>query len=387
MGCYENREMRRLRTGFFLMAAVVFVTGLLLLMAEQGACQASFERAIYELYGEDRSAELLAFVGHRSDRNLWLFAGCTAACFAAYFFFMTEILSKICGEIRRFSLCLEQMTAGRPVSLAEWKEGILAALSNQAELLYLRNGHMVELVQKEKEAVCRFTENMVHQMKTPLTALRLDLDLMEAKLSGKGASQTAVLKKLEDCQVQCDKLQESVDEFLTASRFSAGKLRLVLTPAKMKDIVEGALRELATVLEKRKIYVRLSEESELSIYCDCNWMRAAVANVLKNSAEAMAAGGTIEICCRSEGQWIFLELTDEGGGLSEETGRHLFERFYTGRQGEGGTGLGLAIAREVVEASHGTIEAIPVSGRPGRRDGTKFLMRFRILSGPEAYVG
>ncbi len=394
MGCYENKEMRRLRTGFFLAAAVVLAGGIWILLAERASWQARFTGAVRELYGELQAEELLVLAGQGSYGNAWLFSGLAAAVFAAYFFYMTGALSGICREIRRFSLCLEQMTAGRTVSLAEWKEGILAALSNQAELLYLRNGHMVELVQQEKETVCRFTENMVHQMKTPLTAMRLDLDLMETKLSGGQEPwsreagrqiRDSFLKKLEDCQEQCGRLQENVDEFLVASRLAAGKMKLVLKPARAEDIVAGALGELAPVLEKRGIRVQVFSESEQPLYCDSGWMRAAIANILKNSAESMEEGGIIEIRHRVEGKRNILELTDEGGGISEDAGRHLFERFYTGRQGSGGTGLGLAIAREVVEACHGTIDAFSVSGEGKRKDGTRFRMKFRILSGPETY--
>ncbi len=409
MGCYENKEMRRLRTGFFLTAAAVLAGGSLLLLAERSVWQARFAGAFRELYGEFQTEELLALAGRGSYGNLWLFLGLAAAVFAAYFFYMTGALSGICRELRRFSLCLEQMTAGRAVSLAEWKEGILAALSNQAELLYLRNGHMTGLMQQEKEDICRFTENLIHQMKTPLTALRLDLDLMEAKLSGRQESRgeeagrrirDSFIKKLADCQVQCGRLQENVDEFLAAGRLAAGKMKLVLKAARMEDIVRGALEEVAPVLEKRGICVSFSSESAQHLYCDYNWLKAAVANVLKNSAESMGAGeaeemkaagaageagGRIEIRHWDAGKWKYLEITDEGGGVSEEAGRHLFERFYSGRQGKGGTGLGLAIAREVVEACHGTICVSSVSGRGGRRDGTRFRMKFRLLSGPEAY--
>ena len=128
MECYKNEEMKRLRTGFLLMAAAVFIGGSLLILAERGACQASFERAANALYGESRAVELLALAGQRSYGRVWLFAGLTAALFAAGFFFMTRGLTRICRELGHFSLCLEQMTAGRAVSLAEWKEGILASL-------------------------------------------------------------------------------------------------------------------------------------------------------------------------------------------------------------------------------------------------------------------
>lgn len=392
MGCYENKEMKRFRTGFFLMAAVVLAGGAAVILMERFFETARFVEAARTLYGVDRAEELLAFAGQRDYRSVWSFSILAGAAFAAYFFYMTGGLSKICGTIRRYSLCLEQMTAGKTVNLAEWKEGILAALSNQTELLYLRNQRMVELVQEEKETICQFTENMVHQMKTPLTAIRLDVDLMESKLSGGrmqeiGKGQEALLKKLEDCSFQCDRLQENVNEFLAASRLAAGQMKLLLKPARVEDIVEGACRTLAPVLERNNVHVNFSSESGLPLYCDFSWMREAIGNIMKNSAESMEGGGAIEIRHWDEEKWKYVELSDEGGGISEEAVRHIFERFYTGRQRSGGTGLGLNIAKEVVEACHGTIEAIPVSRWNGRKDGTCFLMKFRILEGPEAYEG
>ncbi|MCI8465563.1 MAG: HAMP domain-containing histidine kinase [Lachnospiraceae bacterium] len=377
MECYENREMRQIRTGFFLMAAVMFAGGLAVAFVERAVQEARFTKALIGIYGELQAEELLAVAGKSGYGGVWLFSLIAMAAFLSCFFYMTGKLSGICREIRRFSLCLEQMTAGRAVSLAEWKEGVLAALSNQAELLYLRNRHMTKVVQEEKEELCRFMENMAHQMKTPLTAIRLDLDLMEIGIGFQ--------KKLEDCSRQCDRLQESVQEFLSAGRLAAGRLKLILRPARVEDILEGACTELAPVLEKRGIHVKVASESELPLFCDYNWMKEAVLNLLKNSAESMDEGGAIEIRHWDERGWKCLEFLDESGGISGEESRHMFERFYTGRQEKGGTGLGLSIAKEVVEASHGSISVSSAAGGKGRKAGARFLMKFRILDGPEAY--
>ena len=126
---------------------------------------------------------------------------------------------------------------------------------------------MIALVQEEKEKICRFMENMVHQMKTPMTALCLDLDLLEGKLEG----QEAALGKIQNCQEQCTRLKDTIDEFLLSSRFSAGKVAVIPAPADIDVMVEGVRKELSSLLEKRKISVSYDSQSRKPLFCDSGW--------------------------------------------------------------------------------------------------------------------
>ncbi len=366
-------------------------------MAAAGICMSSvwlgqrlYEARLLDLLGQTREAaivrDLAAGCGGRAAD--FLLPAAVPVLLAVFFRYLYRRSSRLLEDMRSLGLQMEQMVAGKETALARWEDGPLAALSNQAELLYKRNSHMVELVQREKEQLCHFVENMVHQMKTPLTSLWLNLDLMEEKLSSEELPEKfkeAMEKKLEDCSGQCRILKEKTADFLQAGQLSAGQVRMLAAPADLDALTAQAAEELRPVLEKRKILVETGSASRVPLYCDSGWMKAAISNVIKNSAEAMEQGGKIRIRHWDADGWKYLELRDEGGGFSEEEAGRLFERFYTGKGREGGSGLGLHIAREVVEANHGRLTAQPVPEEEDMGEGARFLMKFRILSGAEAY--
>ncbi len=340
--------------------------------------------------GEVSAVKSIAAGGGFSFLDLWPVLA-ALLLLLAFFLYLRRQLSGIAWEAESLGLRMEQMVAGTRTEMARWEDGLFSALSNQAELLYKRNCHLVELVQGEKEQLCQFTENMIHQMKTPLTALCLDLDLMEERLAFQEELprdfRAQMEKKLADCQAQCSALRGKTEDFLAAGRLSAGKVTMAPAKADLDALTRQALEGLKPLLQKRGIRVEHDSSSQIPLYCDSGWMRAAISNVIKNSAEAMEPGGRLRIRHWDRDGWKFLEIRDEGGGFAPGEAEHLFERFYTGKSREGGSGLGLNIAKEVVEASHGTLLAQPVPEEDGMGEGARFLMRFRLLSGAEAYAG
>ncbi len=99
-------------------------------------------------------------------------------------------------------------------------------------------------------------------------------------------------------------------------------------------------------------------------------IREALTNLIFNSVDALPAGGSIVIGCRTEGGESILEVTDDGIGMNEEVRSRMFEPFYT-TKGQGGTGLGLAMVYGIVSRHRGTVE---VDTAPG--EGTTIRMRF-----------
>ncbi len=378
---YGDREIRRLKAGYVLFAGLFTAVFTGSLFWERYVCMRRVGKALETLYGT-RDRVMFSSLTAGTDLTVPLVSIlCFLLLLMISYFYITGCISGFVKELKALSLSMEQIMAGKRPALDRWKEGILSSFANQAELLCRRNSHMIAMVREEKEAINKFTENLVHQMKTPLTALRLNLDLLETKLDPLPEKAAA---RFADCQEQCSRLKRNIDELLTSSRLASGKLAFLPAPANMEFLVESVKEELAPILEEKRIKLEFKKESSRPLYCDSGWMKTALSNLVKNSAEAME-DGTISVRYFEEDPWLLLELTDEGGGVSPEEAPHLFERFYTGKEETGGTGLGLSIAKEVVEAAHGTVCAMPVPGKAGRPAGTCFLLRFRILSGAEAY--
>lgn len=381
MSCYGNKEIKYLGRVYWVMAASLTAGTAALVLFVRHVCQRRIMEAVEQAFSAQEQSVLRSLLQEPDPAQVWIPVCAAGAVFLLFFLYMTRSLSGIYETVGKLSLGLEQMIAGRRTNLSEWKEGIVSSLSNQAELLCRRNAHLIDLMQEEKERLFRFVENMVHQMKTPLTALQLDLDLMDMQLEPlREAGGNGLDRKLQDCMAQCGKLKAHVEEFMTDSQVSSGTLHFLSSPADVEGMLESVGNGLSVLLEARQIRLSIRSESKIPLYCDSGWMKAAFSNLIKNSIESMKQGGTIAVRHWDEGCWKYVVITDEGGGISEETAAHMFERFYTGKEREGGTGIGLHAAKEIIESCHGSIEAQPYG------KGTRFQIRFRILDGPETYA-
>ena len=267
MGEGKYREEKALERGFLLLAVLVMGAWVLALWLSFRSERNRILDVLTTLYGRTDAARFSALLDGTAHNRIWLLGLFPMGALLGFYHYGKKWMLRLEKEISRFSFCLEQLTAGKDVALAQWKEGLLSSLSNQVELLYRRNCHMIALVQEEKEKICRFMENMVHQMKTPMTALCLDLDLLEGKLEG----QEAALGKIQNCQEQCTRLKDTIDEFLLSSRFSAGKVAVIPAPADIDVMIEGVRKELSSLLEKRKISVSYDSQSRKPLFCDSGW--------------------------------------------------------------------------------------------------------------------
>ena len=106
-----------------------------------------------------------------------------------------------------------------------------------------------------------------------------------------------------------------------------------------------------------------------SVLLDRETIRAALMNLVKNALEAMPDGGSLTVITRITRNGVALDLIDTGVGMDEQTALHMFDAFYSTK--DGGSGLGLPTARKIIEAHGGRISVQSDVGR-----GTKFTLEF-----------
>jgi PAS domain S-box-containing protein len=113
---------------------------------------------------------------------------------------------------------------------------------------------------------------------------------------------------------------------------------------------------------------------------DAAGIREMLANLIFNAVDAMPKGGTITVRARLEGDWVRLEVSDTGTGMSEEVRQHCLEPFFT-TKGQHGTGLGLSLVHTTVQRHDGTLA---IESEPGR--GSTFIVRFPVHDEPATVV-
>jgi signal transduction histidine kinase len=210
-----------------------------------------------------------------------------------------------------------------------------------------------------------FVANASHQLRTPLTGLRIRLEGIAAEGGPAARSAAAALQEV-------DRLGDLVDDLLLLARSATTD-----SPAVRVDLtacVHDAVQRWRPRAGEREQLMRASAAAPVEIWADPDDVSGVLDNLIENSIAYCPEGALIEIGAASmngEGQLV---VNDNGPGISTEDAGRIFERFYRGRTGRTsgpGTGLGLAIVREVAERWGGRAEIDSTS------NGTRIVVRWR----------
>jgi signal transduction histidine kinase len=232
-------------------------------------------------------------------------------------------------------------------------------------LLVLLGGLGTTLQFNRREAeIHRRQENMIaavsHEFKSPIASLRLSTETLERKGVSEDRSDRIVGRMLEEIR----RLERLVFNFLDASRIQQGRLELVAESLALEPILRESVAASQIRWEKEATSVRIQGAASLSLFADAMAVKTCVDNVLDNALKATAgeSGALVELIARRDGDWVHLEVRDDGCGFPPEAGEKLFEKFYRVgdelRRENKGTGLGLYLVQALMEASGGQVSAV-----------------------------
>ena len=211
-----------------------------------------------------------------------------------------------------------------------------------------------------------FVADASHQLRTPLTAMRLRLENLERDVAAGGRA------GLDAALAEVDRLGELVEALLALARADAGAA--AAEPVDLAELVADRVDAWAALAAESGVELRAAAVAVPAVLAGRARVEQVLDNLIANAIEASPAGGTVTVGLARRDGGVELTVADEGPGLGAEERERAFDRFWRGRDGEG-SGLGLAIAKRLVEADGGEIELRPASGggleaavllRPGR---------------------
>lgn len=234
------------------------------------------------------------------------------------------------------------------------------------------NGVVVHLERAIGE-MRQFSAAMAHEIRTPLAAIRAD---MELSLSGKGSVEEhrrAVVSQLEEV----DKLTRLLNKLLTLARAEAGELSVSYGPVRLAALCQSIVDSLEPVAQAKDVTLTCETEGEIEIRGDAGWLERLLLNLVDNALKFTAAGGKVEIAVTREGRTALICVRDSGAGIPAQALPQLFDPFYrvdsARSPSQDGAGLGLSLVKWIVERHAGTID---VASCPGR--GSTFTVRLPI---------
>jgi signal transduction histidine kinase len=247
---------------------------------------------------------------------------------------------------RQVALPLRRLegTAGRLAAGDLAARAVVEGSSEQRSLSASFN-EMADRVQRLVAAQREFVADASHQLRTPLTALRLRLE--EARAAGGGER---VVAELNAGTAEVDRLAAIVDELLVLSRAEDRELRG--ERVEVADAVRRALERWRAAAEARAIVLRLVDNGAGTVWCAPADLDRALDVLIENALLYSPAGGEVTVA----GGERRIEVRDRGPGLAAGEDELVFERFHRGQagwQGPAGSGLGLAIARTLARAWNG----------------------------------
>jgi len=212
---------------------------------------------------------------------------------------------------------------------------------------------MLEALEQNHQALQRFLGNASHQLRTPLTTIRANLDL--AARPGVPADERQAI--LADARDEAERMGRLIGDLLSLARAESGA-RLEFAPVELDAVlVESVRRE-----RQAASHVRMTVESvePAVVDGDRDRLRELIGILLDNAARYTPPGGRVAAALEVRDGRAIVRVTDTGIGLDELDRKRLFERLYRGTRARemrpSGTGLGLAIAHWIVESHGGTIE-------------------------------
>jgi signal transduction histidine kinase len=210
------------------------------------------------------------------------------------------------------------------------------------------------------ETKLKFIGAASHELKTPLTAIKANIDFI---LSGKEGKVPDHLKSyLLTVQRNTNRIQRTMDHMMDLARIKLGRLVLQREPILVSEVVGGYINEIKPVDKRLTILSHIP--GNLRVHADRDGFHDIFVNLLSNAFKFTADGGEVSVRGSRMGEYVLHEIQDTGTGIPKDKIEKIFDEFYQVETGKhGGTGLGLAIAKQIVEGHGGRIWAESELGR------------------------
>ena len=267
-------------------------------------------------------------------------------------------------------------------TLHEVREKIILNLSVVNIVILLISGFLayylaektLKPIEEMSQRQTRFISDAAHELKTPLTAIKTDL---EVSLRDKNLTLEQAKESIKSTIEEIDSMTEITNNLLLQSKYKSNKYQLEKTKLDLKRIVE---KETARLLNKanQKGIVLIQNLTEAKILGDNNSIQNAVLNIIDNAIKYSPNDSKIEITLEKNSTTAIIEIRDNGIGIEKNELNQIFEPFYRADKSRKhskteGYGLGLSIAKEMIEANNGKI-----SVKSAPQKGTTFKLEFPL---------
>lgn len=251
-------------------------------------------------------------------------------------------------------------------NLQDQQEQVLKSSTKSAGTVYILKN--ITRFKELDEAKTNFIATVSHELKTPLSSIKMSLQLLDDQRVGEmNEEQRQLVMHIKE---DSDRLLKITSELLNLAQVETGNLHLNLVKTNPLEIVEFAMAAVSFQAQQKelKLEVKIADGLPM-INADVQKTTWVLVNLLSNALRYSAAKSKIIIEVAEKESFIEFSVKDFGKGIEEQYQKRLFDRYYqvpTDGQNKSGTGLGLAISKDFIEAENGSIKVESALGEGSR---------------------
>ncbi|MBQ7901638.1 MAG: HAMP domain-containing histidine kinase, partial [Clostridia bacterium] len=297
------------------------------------------------------SAEEISLFRDATKKDIWLITIIVSMLVGFVIFLFTRFITK---RIVDFT---DKITSMSSDGILDEKLDIRG--KDEISQLAVAFNTMSEKVLNLEHKRVEFVSNASHELKTPLSSIKLMADSI---IQTPDIDMDYVREFLTDMNNEVDRLNRIVNKLLYITKMDndAEKLEAGMEITSLGDILMGIEKNLMPIANRDEITLNVSAEQDIYVMANKDMLWQGIYNVVDNAIKYSNEFGTVEVQCVSEDDKAVIYVKDNGMGISQEDIGKIFERFYrvdkTRSRATGGTGLGLSIALGAIEFHNGTIE-------------------------------
>ncbi len=237
-------------------------------------------------------------------------------------------------------------------------EDELSNLSNELYKITVMLKEQAETSLKDKKALQVSLEDISHQVKTPLTSISIMLDNI---IKNPNMDNSTRQKFMYEINRQIEWINWLVISLLKLSKLDSDTAIFVKREIDVRDLIDNVIQNLMIPLDIKQQQVIVKEKREndnekVKFIGDYNWQLEAITNIVKNCIEHTPENKNIYIDFEENNFYTKIIIKDEGIGIEKEDIKHIFERFYKGKNSsKNSVGIGLALAKSIIEKDNGYI--------------------------------
>lgn len=266
-------------------------------------------------------------------------------------------------EVEQLSEFVKGYISGEELDIRENREGVLPVLKNDIYSLVDQKNEQIRVLEAERDVLSRYMADISHQLKTPITSMRIMADLLEEAEPEKQA------EFIHNIQFSLNKMEWLVGALLKMAKLDAHAIDFHKKDVKASELLEAVKPSVAILLDVRDQTLEL--KNDFAINCDKHWTVEALTNIVKNAIEYSPKESTIEIDSGENPMYHWISVKDSGAGMSREQYAALFKRFEYSTN-ENGFGIGMPLALSIVKGQVGDIDV----DFGGNGEGTTFVIKF-----------